>query len=109
MRNFAQLDGEGVLAGFVQIDDAAPDAAVPPPNRVEVPMACDLAPGRYRWDGRSFVPLVVDDGERLQQLNGVKAIALGLMAVRDSGLVALPPYTLEWLGWYAQTFDYGGG
>lgn len=105
-RNYAQLDANGVLTGFVRLGDGAPGADAP--DRVEVPLDCDLQPGRYRWNAaeRRFDPISMEPAERLQGLDAVRAIALALVAIRDGK--ELPQYTLDWLDWYERSFDFKG-
>lgn len=47
----ALLDETGLLTGYETGDAASADA-----RRIPVPEGCDLAPGKYRWDGESFWP-----------------------------------------------------
>lgn len=60
----ARLAEDGMLLGF----DEAP--AEIPEGAVTVPIGCDLQPGKYRWDGTTFVPIGRGDKalkEKLEQ------------------------------------------
>jgi len=74
----AVLDEDDVLVGY---DDNG--------NGPEVPVDCDLAPGKYAWSGHSFVPV------KANRPNREAAIAEALIAIRDGK--ALPPATLQYL------------
>ena len=105
----AILDAQGVLIGFKKVSIQARKETK---FQVPVPDECDLSPRQYRWDAeaKTFVPLPTPIvGLTAEHPDQVKAIALGLMALRDQHVVKLPKLTLQWLDWYRGTIDYQGG
>lgn len=76
-------------------------------DHVEVPHDCDLATGRYRWDGKAFQPVAADPQGQTPVIepNALNAIALGFMAFTASG-ISLPAATTAWLDSYARTVDF---
>lgn len=108
MAHLAMLDDHGILTGFSE--------GTPGLDRIEVPDNCDLEVGRYRWNcaAKRFDPLPRLDPwlampEETPEPDTLRAIARGFMAIRDNGLVALPPETLDWLDRYGRSIDNAGG
>lgn len=101
----ARIDLMGVYQG---VETIAADALTP--AHVVVPADCDLAPGRYRWDGASFVPITQPKlGPTLAA--GVTAeIALAgvIVALQAVPGVVLPPAVTLWLAAFQQTLDAQG-
>ncbi len=83
----ALIDADGVLTGFDETGKAA---------GVTVPVDCDLLPGKYRWDGDSFQPLL-DQFSKKQIVapDAMTAVGRGLLAIRDGK--KFDDYTLAWL------------
>lgn len=83
----ALLDADGTLTGFDETGKA---------EGVKVEPGCDLAPGKYAWDGKTFVPLLHRfRQDQIVNPDAMTAIALGFGAIRDGK--PLGPYTLAWL------------
>jgi hypothetical protein len=75
-------------------------------SRFRVPLpSCDLPVGKYKWDHdkQAFLPVSGGPEEQIARPNVLKAIARGLMAVRDGK--PLPKATLDWLADYEQSMD----
>ncbi len=105
MIHVAILNEDGVLTGFEDVEKANSDS-----GRVCVPSECDLQPGRYRWDGETFVPVspgaanaTTDD-----QYMAI-AVALCFRALEEQKNLVLPGDTLRWLQWYENSIDNAGG
>lgn len=105
MATLAMLDKRGVLTGY---ESCAGKAWKTRKGQVAVPDGCDLAPGRYRWDGKTFLPLAPDGSQdRLEQEpDAIRAIALGFVKLSET--VELPEATLLWLESYTRTRDGQG-
>ena len=93
----AVLDANGVLIGYERTSGPG----------VEVPEDCDLIPGKYRWAGAGFVPIMeAFDKNEVSSPSTLAAIAMGLKAVRDGK--PLPGVTLKWLDDFDKTIDAQG-
>jgi hypothetical protein len=104
MKALAVLDSAGVLTSYEQIEDDVLEDAILPGSRILVPDGCDLAPGKYRWNGQTFIPIGANGQDMVaEELDTVRAITLALMAIRDGK--PFPPETLKWLDWYENSFD----
>lgn len=97
---YAVLDQRDVLVGWETHDDPLDPV---PDDRVEVPVGCDLALRRYRWDRERlrfdpFSPRTgrLLNGELPHDDRSMRAVALGLDALRQVGAV-FPAETNEWL------------
>ncbi|KKK52485.1 hypothetical protein LCGC14_3104440, partial [marine sediment metagenome] len=55
--HFAIIDEDGVLTGFRPAEEN--EILLDRNDVVEVPEGCDLEPGRYRWDGARFMPIIL--------------------------------------------------
>lgn len=98
----AILDPDGVYRGH------EPFTGKLGPGDAEVPDDCDLEEGRYRWNGKTFLPIASPEPEDMvNELHTLAAIAAGFMAIRDAG-TPLPAITDRWLDWYVKTFDAKG-
>ena len=70
----ARLDERGVYQGIDELDstDELTDRHVPEITQ------CDLAPGKYRWDGKTFVPIfaqqLIDEAGR-ELLHDIERLA----------------------------------
>ena len=86
----AILDPDGVYQGHEPADALGPDD-------VEVPEDCDLAIGRYRWDGKRFVP-IRDAGRHdlLDEPHTLRAVARGFAAIDKAQPDLLPQETKDW-------------
>jgi hypothetical protein len=102
MIGVARLNEQGVYLGVEVIE-----AAVKNEEHIEVPIDCDLTPGRYQWKGGQFAyiaaPDPVSDAPPVVALN---ALALALIALLDAKIVSLPSATLQWLDFYVRTIDF---
>lgn len=103
MQHRAILDPDGVYQGHEPaLEDFEFRAGDPPPLSPD----CDLAPGRYRWDGQKFLPIGEPTGERiLEQPPILRAMALGFAAIDEKDPDLLPPETKEFLRWFKTTLD----
>jgi len=105
MPTFAILDAAGVLQGFEKVPKKKWKPAA---GRVPVPDDCDLAPGRYRWDGEqgTFVPLAPKGSGDATTVDvpSIHAIALGFASLHNQGLV-LHVEALAWLRAYERSLD----
>lgn len=94
----ALVDGTGLLTGFDETGQA---------EGVSVPVGCDLLPGKYRWDGKSWQPMLqAFDSKEISAPEDRSAIALALIAIRDGK--PMPPYSMAWLAIFEKTFDAKG-
>jgi hypothetical protein len=99
------LAPDGLLIGVDDVD-TAPD---PLPANQLVFTDCDLAPGRYRWTGVTFVPVAADPFAPVGDApDPQRALYFALKSIQRSGLVALSGPTLDWMEWYAATIDAQG-
>jgi hypothetical protein len=97
----ALLDQAGVLTGYEEVEAGEVPGRV---GRIPVPDGCDLVPGKYRWDGKSFIPINQNKQDAAAaDPDAMRAIAHALMAIRDGE--PLPPDTLQWLHFYQTSFD----
>lgn len=105
---YAVLDAMGLLIGYCATPaDIPADGA----DTVEVPLPCDLEPGKYFHDKGEFKPVRNGGmgGHGAEAMPSVSvAIAMGFEAIRDSGKVKLPTETLKWLAWWRKTMDSVG-
>jgi hypothetical protein len=94
----AIVDANGVLLRFERTEA----------DGVVVPEGCDLAPGKYRWAGAQWVPILsaFQQQEIVGQPDATLAVYLGLKAFRDGK--PLPPVTLAWIEAYGKTIDAQG-
>jgi hypothetical protein len=94
----AIIDAKGVLVRFERTEA----------DGVMVPEDCDLAPGKYRWVGKHWVPILSEfkTQEIVGQPDAMLAIYLGFKAIRDGK--NLPPLTLAWIEAYGKTIDAQG-
>lgn len=99
----ARLDAEGIYQGIdlIPADQVAAD-------HVPLPDGCDLPPGRYAWDRaqKTFAPLASPQQRAVEAPVALNALAWGLLAQYDTGMV-LPPPCLDWLDYYVRTIDFG--
>jgi hypothetical protein len=101
MPTLARLDKNQVLVGFTE---AGPKTWKTRGYQVAVPDGCDLEPGRYRWDGATFVALPPAGGQdALEEPDAVRAIALGFAKISET--VELPQETLDWLDHYDTSIE----
>lgn len=97
----AVVDAKNIYLGMFEEGAELPAGALRIPEITE----CDLEPGRYRWQGDSFVPVRRDAEGRLQESpDMIHAIYDGFGALERQGF-DFPPSTKEWMRWYATTFD----
>lgn len=90
----AIIDRFGILMRYERTNDEG----------IPVPEDCDLVPGKYRWDGERFIPIMQAFGKQtIDNPSTVAAIAEGFIAIRDRK--PLPISTLEWLAAYERSFD----
>jgi hypothetical protein len=93
----ALIDANGVLIGYERTFE----------DGIEVPDECDLAPGRYKWNGTSFVPILeAFTKTEVDAPDTVTAIAVALKAMRDGK--PMPGITLKWLEEFDKTIDAQG-
>lgn len=111
--HFAIIDEGGVLTGFRPAEEN--EIRTERDDVVEVPEDCDLEPGRYRWDGARFMPIILKaPASDEPEPHALRAIAKGFIAIRDQKansdiwMVELPAETLEWLSFYERTIDSKG-
>ena len=99
--HIAKLDEKNIYQGIEEIEDDALQ-----PHHIEVPHDCDLAAGRYMWDGHTFN--LITDPQRIKtnDPDAINAIAIGLIAIHQSGTVALPDETLAWLDFHVRSNDF---
>lgn len=100
----ALLDGTGRLIGYETRDDWQDgDDGLP------VPGDTDLAPRRYRYDiiNKRFDPIAAEqeEQEKIMAPDALRAICLGLIAVRDDGRILLPQHTLDYLQFWETSID----
>lgn len=97
----AFVDEHGLLLGF--------DGGNGTGNGPEVPLPCDLAPNRYRWDAAraTFVPLGRIQGmpgpggaRIVPPVDATVALTRGLMALFAATGVPVPPYTQRYFDWF---------
>lgn len=101
----AKLDPDGIYRGH----EPVPGKAALKPDEVEVPADCDLEPGRYRWDGATFLPVKSPEPEDVvDERHTLAAIAAGFRAIEEKQPGTLPEKTLRWLKWYGKTVDAKG-
>ncbi len=94
----AVIDKSGIYRGH----KALARGAKPKAGDVMVPDDCDLGPGKYRWDGRTFQPIVGVAPDL------ATAICEGFRAVEAQG-TALPDATTAWLRWWEKRIAAKGG
>jgi hypothetical protein len=96
-------ESDGLLLGF-EVVAVLPNPM--PPGRAPGGDG-DLAPGRYKWNGHQFIPLAPRGPDRDigHEPAALRAIWLGFRAIQNSGLIDLPPDTVEWIDWYRRTID----
>ncbi|HXC41237.1 MAG TPA: hypothetical protein VN667_20055 [Burkholderiales bacterium] len=102
----ARLDGDGVYLGLDVIDPAELQE-----GDVEVPADCDLAAGKYRWDGKTFLPIMSQfAGASPPAAAPVSAeVALaGLIAALKQAKTPLPAATERWYAAFKNTIDGAG-
>lgn len=99
----AILDASRVFVGTTEMLEREVTGA-----HVVLPNGCDLEPGKYRHDDArgAFVP-VGDAPAPEENLEALRAVALGFIALHDQGLT-LPEETVKWLGWFVTTVDFQG-
>jgi hypothetical protein len=98
MKYRARLDGDGIYQGVEAVSELST-------GDVEVPGDCDLAAGRYWWDGEKFEPLAKRGAaDRNPPPESIEAIALGFVSLWKSGS-PLHDATHEWLGAYFTGVD----
>ena len=101
-RQTALTDRNGVLTGFTKDLEA---------EGISVPDPCDLTISKYYWDGEKKCWMAIEKSSQEIETHNpgvVSAMALGMMAIRDSGLVDLPAETLAWLENFEKTWDGRG-
>ena len=100
----ALLDQNGVYQGLELVRGQARA------TDVIVPGDCDLEPGRYRWDGSTFLPLpkFIEAAELVEEPATLAAIAAGFNAVEEKFPGTLPAITRRWLDWFKTTVDAKG-
>ena len=98
----AILDTDGLLTGYKR---CAKKAWTTTKTQVAVPEECALEPGRYRWDGTTFVPLPPKGGEDalVQDSDAMMAIAKGFLALAEGNPV--PTETADWASKYMRSID----
>lgn len=96
-KHVAVLDEDGFFRGVTEVPAKA--------DGIEVPADCDLEPGRYRWDGASFVPVRPLRSASIQDSPAADAALRGLIeGCRKAGVI-LPPQTLAWARWFDKTME----
>lgn len=98
MTYVATLNENGVLTGYETIPGE------PTIHQIPVPEDCDLTPGKYRWDGQTFVPVLPIEGSVDAPLSTIHAIAHGFAALYNQGN-DLHPLTVKWLRDYVKSVD----
>jgi hypothetical protein len=97
----ARLNSHGVFLGVDVVDASAKTE-----GQIEVPLDCDLTPGRYQLKDGTFVhiaaPAPATDTPPVVALN---AIAADMLKRWDDG-ATLPQCTLEWLDFYVRSIDF---
>lgn len=99
----AILAADGTYLG---IGDTLPADQVGP-GQVAIPVDCDLAPGRYRWDAIKQTFLQIAQANPLSDQpapDALVAIALGFVATRKGG-ATLPEPTLRWMDAFFTSID----
>ena len=90
MHTIAILDENGILTGYAQVEQPSVADCV-------VPDDCDLEPGKYRWNGNTFVPIAT----ARKADPTLAAIATALAALRDG--TPIPPAVNEWINTHGVT------
>ena len=98
----AILDSDNVFKGAKDVDSVGDHDIILPDNY-------DLVADEFRWNAKAktFDHLVVGTTRRHEPeipKDAMFAIAAGFAALSDSG-VKLPDVTIDWLGWYLNSFD----
>jgi hypothetical protein len=94
----ALLDDGGLLTGY----ETGP-AASATDRRIVVPEGCDLAPGKYRWDGEAFLPLRPAQPSSEAEPDALRAMALFVMAAANGK--PAPAEAVAWAEWYLKSID----
>jgi hypothetical protein len=99
-RHRAILDPDGVYQGHEPFTGRARAADV------MVPPDCDLPAGKYRWDGKTFLP-IRDAGRHdlLDEPHTLRSVANGFAAIDRKWPDLLPAETKAWLAWFKTTID----
>ena len=100
MKQIAKLDENNIYHGIEEIEDDALQ-----PHHVELPDGCDLPPGKYKWEGRTFIPITDSLRIKINHPDALNAIAIGFISLQQDGIL-LPDETLEWLDHYITTQDF---
>jgi hypothetical protein len=99
----AVIDSRDIFIGMYPMQDDIPEGA----RRLNQIKDCDLPAGRYRWDGKSFLPLRLDNEGRLdREPDLIQAIYLVFKTLENGG-TSLPPQAKQWMAWYESTIDVG--
>jgi hypothetical protein len=91
----AVIDAAKVYRGMKNDNDTIPDGW----TWLEGIKSCDLEPGKYKWDGKSFIPIGHGFGKPEKgRIPDDYAVFLGLKALINGE--PIPPEVTEWLDWY---------
>lgn len=99
----ARLDAQKV---FMAIEELADESQLTADHLREI-TECDLPAGKYRWDGKRFVPL---PNEAQRPRDDVPSLEEAFYAFVRALVVngqQIPPRTAQWANWYRSTVDRG--
>lgn len=96
----AHLDDAGVYLGVIEkhVEDRVE-------RDVPVPADCDLTPGRYRWNGKAFVPLSEREARVAGAGPSLEQALHDYLRARETAGDPLPPRTAQWLAQFGKTID----
>lgn len=97
----AVVDTKSIYLGMYDEGASIPDGA----RRISEITECDLEPGRYYWNGVTFLPRERGSLAAVrEEPNLVAAIYDAFMSMQRQGL-DLPQSTREWMAYYASSVD----
>ena len=104
-KRFADISAGDIVFGAEQI--AAEDRIE---GAVYLEGGCDLPGGVQRWmpGARRFEPMKSGPKLSPSQPSSERALYDLVIALRDAGIVPLPTKVMEWVAWYASTFEAPG-